>query len=102
MAMSAWLPESEHSTRCGQPTAAVDPIFGGPLCAEHRRSSTAQTMTCCQCSQPIAPGSYFEFFQSIEQRQKDGSDLLICGPCLRAQLHGALEALRQVPEELRS
>lgn len=93
----AWVERGEHYGRCGAPTAIVDPVFGGPACSAHRRTTVAQVMVCRTCRQEIAPGMYFEFAQSIEKRRGDGHDPLICQPCLRRLLQRTIQVFRDAP-----
>jgi len=95
----AWVGQGDEIERCGAPATIVDPVFGGPVCPQHWRTTALQDMACRECGRTIQPGEYFEFYHGIEQRQRDGTDPLICGPCLRRLLSEAIEACLRVPPD---
>jgi hypothetical protein len=100
----AWVGQGEYGRsterpfdRCGQPTTIVDPVFGGPVCQAHRRTTAVQTMICCACRQEIEPGRYFEYYEGIRRERKDGTDSVICRPCLLKSIGELLDLLKRVP-----
>jgi len=93
----AWVGQGYEIDRCGAPATAMDPVFGGPVCPQHRRTTLLQDMTCRECGRTIRPGEHFEFYHGIEQRRRDGTDPLICGPCLRQLLSETIAACMRVP-----
>jgi len=96
----AWVGQGGHFDRCGQPTVVVDPVFGGPLCQDHRRTTVVPIMTCCKCGQKIRPGEYFEYYEGIRRERKDGTDPVICRPCLLTLIGALVDTLKRVPAGL--